>query len=577
MKLTLFYAISLTLITAKLSGQSFVKISNPTNPINSAAMNGFYRGAAWVDYDADGDLDLSTLPYLFRNEGNDNFTRIQVGQLSDGIGSVSWGDVDRDGDVDCLYGTTNRGTFLLLNQGNGQFNTIALDAGNATKCWSASLGEFNNDGNLDAILTVPAGFGGLTSSNFFYLGTGNGAFSRIDTFDFVQIIAPFTVSYWTDFDNDGDSDLFIASGPAGSGAPDYNYRNLLSETGTAGLQRIQDLPFGTENQDGQCYNFIDYDLDGDLDLFITNYSGVANHFYRNDNGMYNPVNNQLTFQSGNLGNTWGDFDNDGDEDVVITSDVLAAAGYYRNNGNGTFTKSGTLFSDFSGNVSGSTAGDYDGDGDLDLFALGGTQQGVSGRGLYKNNLSNGNHWLQIDLTGVSSNTTGIGAVVWLTAQIQGATRKLRREVSAQNTFMGHNAQRLHFGLEAAGSVDQLEIAWPSGLRETFDLGTALDTLVRLTEGQGTPVVSGVARFDKPGLIGLFPNPAGDYLRWTVDESADIHFEALHLSDLSGKTLLTRNGVDGSTGIIDLSGLPGGQYQLTLLSKHRRWVGRFQRL
>ncbi len=570
--------IVLILYCSAANAQTFVKISDPLNPINSANMAGFYRGAAWMDFDADGDLDLSTLPFFFRNDGNDNFVRITVGQTNDQIGSVSWGDVDDDGDPDCLYGTLNRGTFILYNNGEGQFTPAALDAGNLLRCWSAQLGEFNNDGNLDAIVTVANGFGGLTSPNFFYTGAGAGAFNPVNTFDFVQNTAPYTVSYWTDFDNDGDSDLFIASGPAGTGAPDYNYRNLLMETGTAQLQRIQDLPFGVDHQDGQCYNFIDHDLDGDLDLFITNYNGVKNRFYEHTGAGWSEVNNQLTFLSTNLSNAWGDFDNDGDEDVVITSDNLGSAGYFRNNTNGTFTKTGSLFSDFTGNVSGCTIGDYDNDGDLDLFALGGAGVGVkTGRGLYKNELANGNHWLQVSLTGTNSNTTGVGAVVWLEAEIQGTPRRLRREVSAQNTFMGHNAQRLHFGLGDATGIAQLEVVWPSGLRETFEV-SGVDKRINLWEGSGSPVTGVIHPPALQIALPFYPNPVtGSALFWELPDGFEARFEQLLIVDMLGRTVIRKDLGGEFLNKLDVSGLLPGQYQLTLISKGVNWIAKFQRI
>lgn len=571
-------AILLAFYCAAIHGQTFIKVTDPLNPINSANMAGFYRGAAWVDFDADGDLDLSTLPFFFRNEGNDNFVRITAGQTTDQIGSVSWGDVDDDGDPDCLYGSIARGTFILYNQGDGQFSPAPLDAGNPLRCWSAQLGEFNNDGNLDAIITVADGFGGLTSPNFFYIGSGGGAFSPLNTFEFTQNTAPYTVSYWTDFDNDGDSDLFIAAGPAGTGAPDYHYRNLLRETGTAQLQRIQDLPFGMDNQDGQCYNFIDYDLDNDLDLFVTNYSGVKNRFYENNGAGWAEVNNQLTFQAPNLGNTWGDFDLDGDEDVVITSDALTVAGYYKNNGDGTFTKTGSLFADFTANVSGCTIGDYDNDGDLDLFALGGaTSVGAkSDRGLYKNELANGNHWLQVSLTGTNSNTTGVGAVVWLEAKIQGTDRRLRREVSAQNSFMGHNAQRLHFGLGDAATVDLIEVLWPSGRHETFQV-TGIDKRINLWEGSGTSL-SGVTRPSLLMELPFFPNPvSGDELFWEIPNGFETRFEQLIVVDMLGRTIIHKQLSGEFLDRLNVSGLLPGQYQLTLIHKDINWTAKFQRI
>ncbi len=466
--------------------QEFERFADGITPINEVSLSGAYRGCAWVDIDNDHDLDLSLLGYLFRNDGNDQFTQVSgFGTATDGLGSVGWADYENDGDLDCLYGARS-GTRIYQNDGNGNFTSVPVDPNNALITWSGQWANYNNDPYPDVIVTVAVNFAGLTSPNYFYVGNADGSFTAIDTFDFVNQTAPYTVSYWTDFDEDGDSDLFIASGPGGGPGPDYIYRNDLVENGVPGLTRITGEPYTPNNQDGQCYNFVDYDLDGDLDLYLTNYSGAPNRFYENQEGTYVSINNELVFAGSSLANAWGDFDNDGYQDVILTADNLNITGYYHNNGDGTFTRLSHMFKDnfnISGQtVSGVTIGDSDNDGDLDLFANG----SAGARGLFKNKLDNDNHWINFTLSGNPSNQAALGAIVKVKATINDQEVWLHREISSQNSFMAQNSLRVHFGLGATDNIDSIRINWPSGNVEHFT-DVAPDRFYSITEGSQTVV------------------------------------------------------------------------------------------
>lgn len=511
-QLTYFYiSVLLSMGLVSASAQSFQKITDPQNPIvsfvpptNSFGSN--YSGAAWVDYDSDGDLDLSVSPwFIFQNEGNGDFTRMdsligenQVIQLGNGL---TWGDYDNDGDADCFL--AGFPSTLYQNQGDGTFavvDTGAIGAGQGFRGWNAAWADYDNDGYLDLVITHPAGFLGTSKASRFLRNLGTGGFAIIDTFEFTTVFAPYTVATWSDYDDDGDSDLFIGSGPAGTTALDFLYDNLLFPSGTANLQRMTVPIMSTDQQDGQTWNWIDYDNDGDLDGMITNYSGTSSRFYRNDgNGMYTRLN--VFFGNGpHLANTWGDLDNDGDLDAIISSDSGPTI-YFDNDGMGGLIPKVTELTE-SGFTSCPTFGDHDNDGDLDVFI-----SGVSGKALFENLAdTTDNHWVNIRCFGSHSNRLAIGTKVKIKATVNGRSIWQRREISAQNSFNGHNSLRVHFGLGDGTMIDSLLIEWPSGITNYYT-GLAADSFYTYTETEYSTI--GPPLDPPPFVTGLkvVPNPS----------------------------------------------------------------------
>ncbi len=493
-------------------GQTFTKITDPANPIVTTNLDVNYSGAAWIDYDDDGDLDLfTTKTFLFRNEGNGNFTLLstQIGMdMSPQLGNgISWGDYDNDGDPDVAV--AGKSSLIYRNEGSDSFSTVdelPLAINEDYRGWTCAWGDYDNDGFIDLVITHPRGFLGTPAlPSFLFHNEGDGRFSKVTGYYFTDNLEPYTVATWYDFDQDGDIDLFIGSGPAGSGARDFLFRNMLTETGSADFVRIDDLEIGTDLQDGQVWNFIDYDNDGDYDAFITNYGGSIDHFYRNDDGNYVSVTNALTIGGQHLANTWGDVDNDGDLDVVV--DGEQGTKFYRND-SGTFVEDTTGFT-LTGSPRGAVFGDYDNDGDLDLFVSG---TGNS-KGLFRNDNSNGNHWLEIKCIGNVSNKSALGTRVKVKANIDGTSVWQLRDISGQNSFNSQNSLRVHFGLKDASVIDSLVILWPSGDTDIF---TNLSTDQLYTYDEEIP-----AGF-------LRTNFSADTIQGT--DSLLVHFTDLSLTD-----------------------------------------------
>jgi enediyne biosynthesis protein E4 len=446
---------------------SFLIVADTTNPaVNFKPTPAPYKGTAWIDLDRDHNIDLFVAPnVLFKNLGRGQFIRLpntpwDMGQQLAAGGT--WGDLDNDGDPDLL--TANRNA-SLFRQEKGVFqkiNDLLPGLGNDYPAWDCALADPDANGRLDPLWVHARGFhpAGPFPAKF-YLQDQQGNFQAFAGIELCDSLAPYTIPVWADYDLDGDLDLFVGSGPGGKPGLDFCYKNLLRETGKFALERLSKAPFG-QMEDGQVYSFPDVDNDGDRDICLSNYMGAPSRFWRNENGQYRPEDHLFTTRRANLSNTWADLDNDGDQDGVFTKDSAAYVIIYWNDGEGNYRKTQTPAHP-GRSVAGISIGDYDNDGDLDFY----TNGGANARTLYQNALSTMNNWVQLTLEGVSSNRSAIGTLLRLKAKIEGKWSWQMREISAHNSFQSQNDLRAHFGLGNATRVDSLEIRWPSGKIEHY--------------------------------------------------------------------------------------------------------------
>jgi enediyne biosynthesis protein E4 len=545
--------------TTGLAGQdSFTRITDPENPaVTFTNTPAAYKGVVWIDLDHDNWPDLFVSQrFLFRNDGEGNFTRLpdvegaSAGQIASGS---SWGDIDNDGLPDCI--TAGLASGLHFNNGDDTFtlaNPAPADFSNYS-AWDCALADADNNGRLDLVFVHAQNFHptGPFSCRF-YLQNGDGSFSKVEGYEFTDGFGAYTIPTWADFDLDGDMDLFIGSGPVQGGAKaDFNYRNMLDETGAFGLERLTGFPFMAP-QDGQTYNFIDYDNDGDLDICLTNYSQAPTRFYRNDGGVYVEMTTPFTLTAQHLANCWGDVDNDGDLDVIITRDGNTDISLFLKNGDGTFAPAAAI-----GNVGikvcGIAMADYDNDGDLDFYT-----NGASGaRALFRNDLEADRNWAQFTLEGVQSNRSAIGAIIRLKAVINGQGVWQLRLITAHNSFQSQNDLRQHFGLNTAALIDSLEIRWPSGLVEQFT-ELAVNNFYKIIEGQGLNIITSSRELPAAAMLEVSPNPFTDEFVIRSDEK----IAAVEMFDTTGKVVPLIPLERGQTWRLRTSGqIPAGAFFL----------------
>ena len=423
----------------------------------SAGMNdsgGSARGMAWGDFDNDGDLDLylsnwASANRLYQNNGSGAFTEIgsSAGVNDSGNGTgVAWGDFDNDGDLDLyLANDSGQASRLYQNNGNGTFTDVGASVGANATGWGVVWGDYNSDGHLDLYVSA--------AQSQLYRNNGSGTFTEVGASVGVNS-GGGPGPTWGDYDNDGDLDLYVARN-----STNWLYRNngngTFTEVGTSA--GVNDSGIGH----GAAWG--DYDNDGDLDLHLSNVGGPTRVYQNNGNGTFTDVRASVGVSSeSEVGVAWGDYDNDGGIDLYVTNQGGASGGphwLYRNNGDGTFTEvAASSGANGSGHGAGVAWGDYDNDGDLDLYV----GHVGSANLLYRNN-GNTNRWLTVKLVGTTSNKAGLGAQV---TAVTGSIRQ-RRDVGSGSGYFAQSSLPVEFGFGGTAVVDELIVEWPSGIVQTL--------------------------------------------------------------------------------------------------------------
>ncbi len=474
-------------------------------------------GAAWLDYDGDGHLDLylansaGTAVFtpaeplrsvLYRSQGDGSFAdvtdRANIGAEGLFAMGVAVGDYDNDGDPDLAVTGYSR-SLLYRNAGDGSFREVSATAGvsNSGK-WGSSAAWFDadNDGLLDLVIVnyldwtpeknlrcgePKPGYRSYCHPNKYrgqppslYRNRGDGTFEDASASSGLGAQAGNSLGVVCfDYDRDGWMDVFIAN----DSMRNFLYRNLGDGT-------FEDVAFfagvalgdNGEAEAGMGTDAADYDRDGWPDLYITHLDFEFDRLHRNlgDGGFADATFEggigYTTFDLSGFGARFADFDNDGWLDLFVANGhVLDNIELYHEgttyaerkllfrNAGGKFEEIGKAVGEVMSvpRVSRAAAlGDYDNDGDIDVLVANNGEPPQ----LLRNDGGNRANWLQVKLVGSRSNRDGVGARVTVTSD--GIAQHGER--TAGGSYQAAHDPRLHFGLGARERADSIKVAWPSG-------------------------------------------------------------------------------------------------------------------
>ena len=533
---------------------------------------GYFVGGAWGDYDGDGLIDVTLTDsweegalHLYRNVGEDRFERITEGVLvTDPVApwGMNWVDQDNDGDLDAfVIFDENKVDQFYRNEGNGTFSRVTGGEWVNTVTFSqcSSWGDYDQDGLLD-LYVANSGLD-APQKNLLYHNHGDGTMEPVQN-EATRIAGGSHGCLWSDINGDGNLDLLVG------GQDPLVYLNDGIGNFTGWSEEQNGIPEYVEDTDIGLTS-ADYDNDGDLDLFYTTWQpdqGIR--IYRNDQNrvFIHDVSYILGPQgkARSMGTAFGDYDNDGYLDLFVTN-FIGKNILYHNSGDGTFTRVTDSPVVELGNASVDCAWvDYDNDGDLDLFVTNGwLEQFPQACELYRNE-GNDNHWLIVKLTGTISNRFGIGAKLRARATINGENLTQMREIQCGKNGQNGTDLRAHFGLGDATVIDTLRIEWPSGIVQELH-NVAVDQFLTVEEVRtGAKLEAGesalVYRFldtnsEFPSAEGITFDKAGNLFvsQRSTDGSAFIRNEIIRFSPEGVKSVHADLGPTGP-GFLGVGGL-----------------------
>ncbi|MBI1928820.1 VCBS repeat-containing protein [Candidatus Poribacteria bacterium] len=466
-------------------------------------------GVAFGDYNNDGVLDIY-LPNgeytgLYRNRGDGRFVNVAAAAgVQAGMGGAVWGDYDNDGFLDLFVNCWDSPEILYHNNGDGTFTDVTQKAGIGDEKMGGpvAFADVDNDGYLDLYVGNYTDEGG----NTLYHNNGDGTFRDVTVASGLQNFGLTLGICFFDFDNDTHPDLYLAN--------DFGRDAFYRNRGDGTYEDISLSALGEKTP----YNSMgvavgDYDGDGFLDVYITDIGKNTLYHNRGDGSFEDMAEQAGVADAKGIG--WGagffDYDLDGKVDLyVVNGHLLGVTSrsespnrMYLNHGNGTFfdiSEGAGIVTPFAGR--GSASGDFDNDGDVDVFIGNTDNRNV----LLRNDASlpsagrdegthpsvpplpsreggqgvrlDGNHWMTIQLIGVKSNKSAIGARIRLTTD----SRAQIREICGGGGYLSFDSLPAEFGLGASRIVDQIEVRWPSGLIQQLT-NVPANQAIAITEGE----------------------------------------------------------------------------------------------
>ncbi len=443
-----------------VQGISQISFTDQSNLLPVPSNNGVAMAVTDVNGDHLDDiihLDQSKILMIELQQIDGTFLNMNLGSVSNNNQwSLVVADVDENGYSDVFCGGAYDGAHLITADATGSNYSMEDLPGTSFFMQGSCFTDFNNDGSVDIFSCHDDG------ESRIWLNDGSGDFVPSDIIDFDVSSSDDSGNYgisWTDFDLDGDLDLYIAKCRQSVNDPtDPRRINLLFENDGNYNFTENAAAYGLDigNQSWTA-DFGDYDNDGDFDIFLTSHD-TNNQLLRNDNGVYTDVASAggILTSSFPLQAVFVDFDNDGWLDIFIAG---AEHELYQSNQDGTFTKLSNPFD--NDDMESYALGDLNNDGFIDIY--GGYANIFTNPSNIEDKLwlndTNSNNFISVSLEGTVSNRDAIGARI----TAYGPWGQQIREVRAGSSYGIMNSLTQTFGFGANTQLDSLVVLWPSGI------------------------------------------------------------------------------------------------------------------
>jgi len=493
-------------------GTEIYFLKNNDGNFSSITLNGISntfktKQVIWIDYDNDGDQDFFVTGFegvnkFYKNDGDMNFTDVSssIGFFETDLFTygVSFADMDNDGDLDAFIsnrdGEADDQRNYLYRNDEGTFIDITDSAGlsmSSHLSFCSIIFDYNKDGFQDIYISNDK----PDNLNILYKNNGDGTFDDVSEYSGAGIGINAMTTTIGDYNNDGWFDIYITNTPEGN--------ELLRNNGDGTFTNVAEATATTFNSVGWGAVFLDADLDGLLDLYVSSdFDGSVGSFL--SSAFYHQQNNETFIIPENIGfqedtrksytNAIGDIDNDGKPDIIVGNDIEPNF-------------------------------------------------------LWSNKTANENNWLKVKLEGVISNRDGIGNTI----EINIGGQSQYRYTLAGEGYLSQNSFYEFFGLANATEVDYVKVTWTATGESEIINNIAANQAITIKEGSG--VLSSVNNL-KDTTFSIYPNPsANGIFKISV---ANQEIVSLQVFDISGR-LITKKIELKNNDQINLSQYQKGVY------------------
>ncbi len=508
------------------------------------------NGISFFDYDNDGWDDITIASALddevhFFKNINGNFVEqnLNIGPNNWQNKQVNWVDIDNDGDNDLFVTNNNSSVKLYENIGNMIMQDITDVSGFLTDdfpTYGASWGDYNNDGFLDAFLCIRDQY----IPNILYKNNGDNTFTVVNleagllNDGFMSFCSAFL-----DYDNDGDQDIYV------SNDKDINPNLLYRNNGDGTFTEVGQISESDIAIDAMSVSVDDFNSDGWLDIYITN-SYLDSVFLKNNgDGTFSDiaVSLHVTFNSLGWGAVFLDADNDKDLDLYVSGETngsnpqYLSSAFYENMDSNFYQLTNSIIpGDFAESYS-NAIGDTDNDGYPEIVVNNINHNNIF---VWKNNTTQINNWLKIKLEGTLSNRNGIGSRIEIS--ING--EKQYRYTLCGEGYLSQNSATEIFGLGSNENIDYVKVKWLSGIEDII-YNVSSNQLLNIVEGSTLSVNESLLN-----AFEIYPNPFKNY--FTIN--SDTVVNNVRLLNILCEEVLTLypNSISCN---VDISDLPTGAY------------------